>query len=59
MKHIAIALGIISIVAFSSYSCAIYYSEIERQETARMEICIKGGGKWTTAWNWRAYCEAR
>lgn len=58
-KQFAIALCVAIVCSASAYSCAVYNAEVERQETARMDICIKGGGRWVTAWNWRTYCGVR
>lgn len=55
-KIVAIAGCAAVAVSAIAYSIAIYESEAARQETARMQICITGGGKWVTAWNWRTYC---
>lgn len=59
IKISAFFLSAALIVSASAYSCAIYNAEVERQETARMDICIKGGGKWRTSWNWQTWCDGR
>ncbi len=58
MRRILIILGASIMLSASAYSCAVYHVEVERQETARMAICVNGGGKWITAWNWKTYCVA-
>lgn len=56
MRHIAIALACIGIVASVAYcTTQVHRLDVERH-TARMELCAKQGGRWTDGWG-PSYCE--
>jgi hypothetical protein len=51
--------AICTFLAVAAFSCGMYNTEAERQQTERMRLCVQSGGKIVSTWARGEKCEAK